>query len=45
MQGYDGTDYDLPAVATREFSNKIYATLENIKHGRMEDKHQWIFEV
>lgn len=43
--GYDGTDYDLPAVETREFSNKVFDALEDIKHGRAEDKYQWIYSV
>lgn len=43
--GHDGTDYDLPPVEGREFSNKVYSTLEDIKHGRVEDKHGWVFKA
>ncbi|BDD10801.1 branched-chain-amino-acid aminotransferase [Fulvitalea axinellae] len=40
--GYEGKDYDLPAVAEREFSNKVLKTLDDIKYGRQEDNHGWI---
>jgi len=43
--GHDGTDYELPAVPEREFSNKILATLDDIKRGRVADGHGWIAVV
>ncbi len=43
--GYKGTDYELPAVERREFSNKVYKYLDDIKLGKVEDKFNWIFNV
>lgn len=43
--GYDGVDYELPAVETREFSQKVLKTLDAIKYGHMEDKFNWIHTV
>jgi branched-chain amino acid aminotransferase len=42
---YEGVDYQLPPVAEREFSNKVYAALEDIKHGRLPDPHGWLYTV
>jgi len=42
---YDGTDYELPAVATREFSNKVLKTLDDIKLGKAEDKFSWLHKI
>lgn len=43
--GYRGEDLELPAVETREFSNKVYKYLDDIKLGKVEDKFNWIFKV
>lgn len=43
--GHEGTDYDLPPVEDRKFSNKILRVLEDLKHGRIEDKFGWIVKV
>lgn len=43
--GYEGKDYGLPAVETREFSNKVLKTLDNIKLGKEEDKFNWLYKV
>lgn len=43
--GYDGLDYDLPEVETRKFSNKVLATLDNIRTGKSEDPFGWIHRV
>lgn len=43
--GYNGKDYSLPAVETREFSNKVLKTLDNIKLGKEEDKFDWLYKV
>jgi branched-chain amino acid aminotransferase len=37
----DGQDYTLPAVASREFSNRVLKELNDIKTGRIEDRHHW----
>jgi len=42
---YDGKDHQLPAVETREFSNKVLKTLDNIKLGKEEDKFGWLYKV
>ncbi len=43
--GHEGTDYDLPNVADREFSNKVLKALNDIKLGRTADTHGWITTV
>ena len=43
--GYKGKDYELPPIESREFSNKVYAYLEDLKHGKTEDKYGWNTEV
>ena len=40
--GYEGTDYELPPVAERKFSNKALTALDDIKYGRAEDKYGWM---
>jgi branched-chain amino acid aminotransferase len=42
---HDGTDYELPVVENREFSNKVLTTLDNIKAGKEEDKHNWLYTI
>lgn len=43
--GFDGVDYELPPIEGREFSNKVYQELEDLKRGRKEDQRNWIFKV
>ncbi|MDW3196086.1 MAG: branched-chain amino acid aminotransferase [Cytophagales bacterium] len=43
--GFEGTDYDLPDVATRKYSNQFLKDLNDIKSSVKEDKHGWIYEV
>ena len=43
--GYDGKDYVLPPVETREFSNKILKELNDIKCGKIEDRFNWIYTI
>lgn len=42
---HNGTDYELPAVENREFSNKVLKELDDIKAGHSEDKHNWLFTI
>lgn len=42
---YDGVDHILPKVETREFSNKVLKTLDNIKLGKEEDKFGWLYKI
>jgi branched-chain amino acid aminotransferase len=41
----DGVDYELPGDERWEFSNRVLATLDGIKTGRIEDKFGWNLEV
>ena len=43
--GHDGTDYDLPPVEQREFSNKVLKALDDIKYGRVEGPQGWVMKV
>ena len=40
--GHEGTDYELPPVAERKFSNKALAALDDIKYGRAEGPQGWV---
>ena len=39
--GLDDKKFELPAVETRELSNKIYQYMENLKRGRIADEFGW----
>lgn len=43
--GYNGKNYELPAVETRTFSNKIKSYLTDYKKGKVEDKFNWLMSV
>jgi branched-chain amino acid aminotransferase len=43
--GYEGKDYKLPAVESREFSNRVDQHLRDIRKGRAEDKHHWMLKL
>lgn len=43
--GYEGTDYELPPVDSREVSNRILDELTKIKMGASEDKYGWIRKI
>jgi len=43
--GIDGTDYKLPSIESREFSNKMASYLNNLKRGRENDTNNWLFKV
>ncbi|WP_070136966.1 branched-chain amino acid aminotransferase [Crocinitomix algicola] len=42
--GYDGVDYELPAIETRELSNKIKDYITEYKTGKLEDKFNWLMK-
>ena len=42
---HEGTDYSLPAIETREFSNKVLDTLTKLRYGQIEDTHQWLMTI
>jgi branched-chain amino acid aminotransferase len=43
--GFEGKDYVLPQVNERIFSNRVSQELDNIRKGKSEDKHNWMFKV
>lgn len=43
--GYRDEIIELPNVADREFSNKVFHYLDNIKLGHEPDSNEWIFKV
>ncbi|MDN4166911.1 branched-chain amino acid aminotransferase [Cytophagales bacterium LB-30] len=45
LLNHDGVDYTLPAIETREFSNKILKTLNDIRYGIAPDTHNWITKL
>ncbi|MGB3779218.1 MAG: branched-chain amino acid aminotransferase [Tunicatimonas sp.] len=43
--GHEGTDYELPPVAQRKFSNKVLQALDDIKYGRKEGPQGWVMKL
>lgn len=43
--GFEGKDYELPPTEGRIFSNRVAQELENIRKGKSEDKHNWMYKV
>ncbi len=43
--GYEGTDYDLPPVSERKYSPQFLQDLDNIKTGKAEDPHGWVYKL
>jgi len=43
--GHEGKNYKLPSIEKRQFSNKVYAELENIKRGKSPDPFGWIYRI
>ena len=43
--GYNGKDYELPAVENRKFSNKVGVELDKIKTGEAPDPHSWMVKI
>jgi branched-chain amino acid aminotransferase len=42
---YKGEDFYLPDTSKRDISNKLNNALIDIKHGKMEDKFNWIYKI
>ncbi len=40
--GHEGTDYTLPTIEERKFSNKVLKAMDSIKSGESEDKFGWL---
>ena len=45
MIGYRGKQYQLPPVESRGFSNKVFAFLNDLKRGKVEDTFGWVKHV
>lgn len=43
--GFDGQDYSLPKITPASFSSRVGQALDDIRRGRAEDKHGWVFRV
>ncbi len=43
--GYEGRNYELPPVEKRQFANKVFSELENIKRGKNPDPFRWIYRI
>ncbi len=43
--GFEGKNYVLPKVEERIFSNRVAHELDNIRKGRVEDKHHWMYKI
>jgi branched-chain amino acid aminotransferase len=43
--GYEGKNYQLPAIDKREFSNRVYKELEGLKRGVQPDPFHWVFKM
>jgi branched-chain amino acid aminotransferase len=43
--GFEGKDYILPELKGRIFSNRVAQELENIRKGRSEDIHNWMYKI
>ncbi|HEX4888272.1 MAG TPA: branched-chain amino acid aminotransferase [Luteibaculaceae bacterium] len=40
--GYNGTDYKIPPIENREFSNKVSSWLHDLRMGKIEDEYHWM---
>ncbi len=45
MININGVDYELPAIESREFSNKVHLYLDALKKGEEQDKFGWIYKL
>ena len=43
--GFEGTDYTLPAIEGRDFSNKVLDYLNQLRYGKISDPFGWNFIV
>ncbi len=43
--GYEGVNYELPSIESRELSNKIKNHIQAYKKGKIEDKFDWLMRV
>lgn len=43
--GYQGRDYELPAVSSRKYSTRLAQALDDIRTGKQPDTHNWMVPV
>ena len=43
--GFEGKDYELPPVEGRIFSHRVSRELDNIRKGKVEDIHNWMYKI
>ncbi len=43
--GYEGKNFELPEIKADSFANRVKAYLDDIKYGRVEDKHNWVVRL
>lgn len=43
--GHEGKDFALPKITEDSFSTRVGKAMDDIRRGRIEDKHNWVFKV
>lgn len=43
--GFEGKDYVLPGIEGQNLSQRVAKELENIRRGRVEDIHNWMYKI
>src|SRR5690606_6244011 len=43
--GYEGTDYELPAISEDSVSTKLMNSLNDIRTGKVADTNGWVWKV
>jgi branched-chain amino acid aminotransferase len=43
--GYNGKDYTLPPIHEKNFGGRIKKELDNIRLGKVPDRHGWMYKV
>ena len=43
--GFENINYDLPEIQPHSFANRVAKELENIRRGRVEDIHKWMYKI
>ncbi|MCR9063096.1 MAG: branched-chain amino acid aminotransferase [Cytophagales bacterium] len=43
--GFEGNDYDLPAITEKSISSILKESLDGIRKGKEEDKFNWVYKV
>lgn len=43
--GYNGKDYELPPINANSFGSRIKKALDDVRTGKVADKHKWMYKV